>query len=288
MPTIITALLAHNDLPPAFNQRNIPKLITFIITNRSTGHTFVTSTRNTPEEQWEELATQALEGREGLLFDQIREQGELIFKIEEWGISDNPTEIKKMVREAQEDLNATPIQTKRVSEKREGESNSSLAAIEKMLHQIHKDTSHSNNQEPTSSQPHSDEKQSESEGLVTTAPQTRQTLSTDQAEEMRQVRMRIEARRRGMRKSTPTKKASRKKVTPVKAASAKTAALKLANGRTKSAEKERRIKEAIKLEKEQRAEKHQAQVENEADEMAAILNKLDARNKEATKIQRKR
>ncbi len=66
------------------------------------------------------------------------------------------------------------------------------------------------------------------------------------------------------------------------------AALKLAAGRTGSSSKEKRIKEAIEQEKAERMAKQQAQRAREADEMAAILARLDERAKAAEKFKRRR
>jgi len=53
--------------------------------------------------------------------------------------------------------------------------------------------------------------------------------------------------------------------------------LKLATGRTGSAIKEKRIKEAIALEKQERAAKKSKQIQEQSDEMKSILANLDAR-----------
>jgi len=53
--------------------------------------------------------------------------------------------------------------------------------------------------------------------------------------------------------------------------------LKLSTGRTGSAIKEKRIKEAIALEKQERAAKKMKQIQEQSDEMKAILANLDAR-----------
>ncbi|MGH1370534.1 MAG: hypothetical protein ACRBBW_00760 [Cellvibrionaceae bacterium] len=93
--------------------------------------------------------------------------------------------------------------------------------------------------------------------------------------------------------SAPAKKA--KAVSPAEAtkasraaAKAKVAELKLAVGRTGSSAKEKRIKEAIEQEKADRQSKNSAQSAAEAEEMAAILARLDERGKMAEKFKRSR
>lgn len=72
------------------------------------------------------------------------------------------------------------------------------------------------------------------------------------------------------------------------AAKAKVAELKLAVGRTGSSVKEKRIKEAIEQEKADRQSKNSSQSAAEAEEMAAILARLDERGKVADKFKRSR
>ncbi|BFM17684.1 hypothetical protein R50073_38670 [Maricurvus nonylphenolicus] len=131
--------------------------------------------------------------------------------------------------------------------------------------------------------------------------QLRQTQSRDSQAEMNAVIARIEQRRAANKGSG--KKATAKKTSTVKTASKSNAASspssvtkptpaatpsKLAAGRTGSSAKEKRIKEAIALEKAEREAQQKAKAAAEADEMAAILARLDARSKDAEKIKRRR
>ncbi len=86
-------------------------MIVFTITNTTTGKVYVASTRNAPEERWAQLLTQAEDGVEGSLFDDIREYGDTAFCVEEWGFGEDPSEIRQLMREAQEDLGAEPLNT---------------------------------------------------------------------------------------------------------------------------------------------------------------------------------
>ncbi|MCP5163199.1 MAG: hypothetical protein H6999_05895 [Hahellaceae bacterium] len=86
-------------------------MIVFTITNSVTGKVYVASTRHAPEERWAQLLTQAEEGAEGNLFDEIRSHGETAFSVEEWGFGEDPSEIRQLMREAQEDLGAEPLNT---------------------------------------------------------------------------------------------------------------------------------------------------------------------------------
>lgn len=129
--------------------------------------------------------------------------------------------------------------------------------------------------------------------------QLRQTRSTEEADEIRKVLLSIESRRLSQKKSAPKKKKVAKKKTTtekvIRKTSTNTAArvatnspTKIATGRAKSSEKERRIREALQKEREERLAKQQAQAAAEADEMAAILAKIDNRSKQVSKQKRRR
>jgi colicin import membrane protein len=136
--------------------------------------------------------------------------------------------------------------------------------------------------------------------------QLRQTQSRNSQAEMNAVIARIEQRREANKasgKKSTTKKSTVKKSAATKSTATKSSAAgaskantataaqtpsKLAAGRTGSSAKEKRIKEAIALEKAEREAQQKAKAAAEADEMAAILARLDARTKSAEKIKRRR
>jgi len=128
--------------------------------------------------------------------------------------------------------------------------------------------------------------------------QLRQTRSTEESDEMRKVLLSIEARRLSQKKSTPKKKkagskgatAKKSATTTSRAAAGKASgdADRIATGRAKSSEKERRIREALQKEREERLARQRAQAAAEADEMAAILARIDSRSKQLSKQKRRR
>ena len=134
----------------------------------------------------------------------------------------------------------------------------------------------------------------------------RQQQTSQEAKEMQAVLVQIEQRRLSQKKK-PTAAKSRKAkpslrsaVTskPPKATEAGGAAksttkkiaekkVAVAKGRTGSSVKEKRIKEAIAQEKAAIESSKRQQAESQADEMAAILNRLDERSKAASTYKRK-
>lgn len=126
----------------------------------------------------------------------------------------------------------------------------------------------------------------------------RHNQSTVEANAMREVMLRIEQRRQSQRKTPLRKKpgsslrqAVKQKATTTAAKTTKKPAAasagKLAKGRTGSALKEKRIKEAIAQEKQAMDTAKNQQVSAQADEMASILANLDERGKAADSRRRK-
>jgi len=126
----------------------------------------------------------------------------------------------------------------------------------------------------------------------------RHNQSTVEANAMREVMLRIEQRRQSQRKTPLRKKpgsslrqAVKQKATTTAAKTSKKAEAassgKLAKGRTGSALKEKRIKEAIAQEKLAMDSAKKQQVSAQADEMASILANLDERGKAADSRRRK-
>jgi colicin import membrane protein len=131
----------------------------------------------------------------------------------------------------------------------------------------------------------------------------RQKDSTKDFDDMKAVMMQIELKRRQNRATSSTKtkakSPAKKSVRGTLSESGKKSAIsskaksapvkdKLPEGRVSSSAKERRIKEAIAQEKIEREAAQAAKAAAEADEMAAIMAKLDQRTKETERIRRRR
>jgi len=84
-------------------------VLVFTLTHCPSGRIFVGTTRTLIEERWEQMLEMAMEGREGELMELTRQDGEPAFRLDEWGESDNPGEIRQLVAEAVQDLGAEAI-----------------------------------------------------------------------------------------------------------------------------------------------------------------------------------
>lgn len=261
-------------------------MVVFTIKNTMTNEVFVGSTRQSVDEYWGQLIVKAEENGTGDILDSIRNNGSDVFELETWGYSDSSAETRELVSDACETLNASVIKTGRsavVSAPKEQED----------------------------------------------AP-SRQAGSTQDYQEIKDLMVKIELKRKGNRKTASTISSSASKTSSSKAASnssatsssatlakpvtesatrktpvtgrsgstskhtkavqtnTSTAKDKLPEGRVSSSTKEKRIREAIAKEKMERDAKKAAQVAAEADEMAAIMAKLDAKTKEKAKFLRRR
>jgi len=294
-------------------------MVVFTAKINVTGETFVGSARENVEEHWAQLIALAEDGGSGELLDSIRAHGANNFEVETWDYADTPSESRELIREACDQLNAKVIKTGRVKPARvstdttkEKEDLSIQAQQILSQNQAKADAEKKNKALQAKPKPSQTEHgqvisidieayqaQQKANMPEKTEPEPvslRHTASTEIADDMKSVMVRIEMQRKmNQAKNSPTKKrsTSTKKVTSIK--SSKTASqkevvkkLKLPDGRVSSSAKEKRIKEAIAQEKMEREAVQAAKVAEEANEMAALLAKLDERTREKGKLMRRR
>lgn len=260
-------------------------MIVFSATHKASGRAFVGSCRVDLDFHWAMLLTQAEEGVSGPLYDLLRAEGANSFDVAEYADADNARELSALCREAQEQLQAELIRS--VAQRKESSSH-----FDKSLLDVAEDDSDDDLdgwlQDRRQQQQKVQQQASESVPEPETQPQTsvvlRQTKSTEDAADMRALIASIEARRKSQLKSSSPAKSAR---TSVKSSVRKPASV--AKGKAESAAaRERRIKAALAEEKASREAAKQRKVADEADEMAALMARLDARTKVAESIRRRR
>jgi len=294
-------------------------MVVFTAKINVTGETFVGSARENVEEHWAQLIALAEDGGSGELLDSIRAHGASNIEVETWDYAESPSESRELIREACDQLNAKVIKTGRVKPARSSaapakEKDDLSTQAQQILDQIQlKADAEKKIQQQAKSKPKQTEhgpivsidieaykaKQQASEPVKTEpeAVSLRHTASTEIADDMKSVMVRIELQRKmNQAKNSPSRKrsTSTKKVSSIKSAS--TAAnpkeivkkLKLPDGRVSSSVKEKRIKEAIAQEKMEREAIRSAKIAEEANDMAALLAKLDERTREKGKLMRRR
>jgi colicin import membrane protein len=292
-------------------------MVVFTAKINVTGETFVGSARDNIEEHWARLIALAEDGGSGELLDRIREHGANSIQVETWDYAESPSESRELMREACEHFSAKMIKTGRVkparviadtSEEKDDLSvqaqqilsqNQAKADAEKKNQAVQAKISQTEHGPVVSVDIEAYKAKLQASLPEKTEPEPvslRHTASTEIAEDMKSVMVRIELQRKmNQAKNSPSKKrtTSKKKVSSI--ASAKTAVkkeadekLKLPDGRVSSAAKEKRIKEAIAQEKMEREAIRNSKIAAEANDMAAMLARLDERTLEKGKLMRRR
>ena len=225
-------------------------MIIFTAKSKLSGDIFVGNARDCAEEHWAQLVVKAEENGAGEILDMIREQGADQIEVETWGYAESPAESRELMKDACGELGARLIRT--------GRAPLVAAAV------------------PS-------ETKKETVAL-------RQTGSKKEYQDITDVMVKIEMKRRENRKSSaglPSTKKTIEKKSVVKPKTNRTKD-KLPNGQTGSSSRDKRIREAIAEEKRERAAKKAIQVAAEADEMAVMLARLDAKSKEKIKSLRRK
>ncbi|MBU6954240.1 hypothetical protein KP814_22915 [Hahella sp. HN01] len=269
-------------------------MIVFTATDQVTGKVFAGSTRRSLEDHWGHLLVQESEGAMGEFFETLRSSGADSFKMEEWGYSDNPKELREMLAEAMEALGAKAIKVTLTRPENKSKPSMDLMKELEALKQEMSDGSDDPDYTPKKKEAVVKPEAPKPAPKAEPRP-LRHTASTREAEEMRALIAGIEARRRGGTKAG--QKAAKKAGAAglAKAAKSATGATapapvnrpKLSEGRTGSAAKEKRIREAIAAEKAEMEAQKRNQASEEAKEMREIMARLDQRTKEGARIHRR-
>lgn len=302
-------------------------MFVFTVTEVVSGRVYVASARDSIEAQWAQIVAAAESGQAGELFALIRSRGPGAFELEEWAVAENSRELRELIAEARESLGAEIIRMPRIGASAKSSRSSVSAEIRALFEQAEEElaaqapdelikTEAVSKPEPreVKAEPNGplevnagDRKPAESpmarerrlrQAIADEREQRaalRQQQASAQAKEMRDLMAQIEQRRQAQRKTPPKKKKtslrSSLSAKPPKAES--TVAEPAVKARPKDftpsgkAAREKRIKEAIALEKAEQQRRQQAVVASQADEMAELLKGLDARAKSAASYKRK-
>lgn len=157
-------------------------MIVFTATERTSGKVFAGTTRASLDDHWGDLLTQSAQGASGEFYQRLRTAGADAFKLEEWGYSDNPKELREMLAEAVGELGADPIRPGKLSASKvvtasNKASNAVIAELESLKAEFGGKTS----------------------ATVTPAVSLRHTRSTQEAAEMNAIIAGIEMRRKSGR-----------------------------------------------------------------------------------------
>ncbi|GAA6150828.1 hypothetical protein [Pseudoteredinibacter isoporae] len=213
-------------------------MFVFTVSCEASQDVYVGSAKDSIEAQWAAIVAAADEGQEGTLQAAIRLHGVEMFTVEEWAFAENSRELRELLSEAREALSAKPIKLLRG--------------------------------------PDAAPKRS---GATQVSSDIRELFSMAKAEYESELVEELIPAEELEKKSTSRAPTSlpEKKESSGSLSSAASSSEKLASGRSGSASKEKRIKEAINAEREQRAVLRQQQASQEAKEMQAILLQIEQR-----------
>ena len=290
-------------------------MIVFTATNLVTRDVYVGSARESVEEEWANLLSQAENGTGGEFFDQLREQGSAGFEVDTWAYGENPAEARESMREAREELGAKPIKSSRVKpavRKPAAQQSDSMKALMEAIQEAMSDdggsgvddsfdgllpekkAARADEAEPTAAseltpvaktEPAACEAVAKAESVSTVVAEPSASASAfvaasspESSADSEEAKMmaRLEAMKAAQAKLLREREQQRDQTSPaVRKAPAKP--MKLASGRTNSSAKEKRIREAIEIERERREQARNSSNRDEYDEMNALMARVEMR-----------
>ncbi|CAH0993188.1 hypothetical protein SIN8267_03329 [Sinobacterium norvegicum] len=237
-------------------------MIVFTITNNESHEVYVGTARNTAEEKWSQYLASTSAGLDFPLYNDIRDYGSDAFTISEWAFADSLEELTALNREAMQTFDGISLRGHKTV-------NSSVVLAPQNIDKAVSVSGMVRNRTTVEKKVHSTAAKTVfamkmngvGNDVESGADSTSTVIVDDKTSEMIGKVL-------GKPKAGAKKAASKKKPA---------APAKIASGRTGNSVKEKRIKEAIAAEKEAREKAAKSKVAAEADEMAAILSRLESR-----------
>jgi hypothetical protein len=221
-------------------------LIVFTIKNSRTDTVYIGTTKDSVDERWAQLQLAKDHGLESALYDDMRNYGIACFSIEEYDFAETREELNEMFSEAMTQYKGVSLKGMKM-------------AIPRTAIYV---TNEGREIDTRIASPSKAAKSAKAEKEVVASV----SVSTGSSSGVRKTSTTSVSSQTAKRKAQLENDLSTIREKP-----------KLATGRTGSAIKEKRIKEAIALEKLEREALKKRQVNEQADEMKAILANLDAR-----------
>jgi len=254
-------------------------VIVFTATNRRTQQVFVGKAQESVDEEWAHMLAQAEAGAEGVFFDLVREDASE-FKVETWAYAETPAETRESFREAREDLDAVVIKLPR---SRPSNSNAqpvrsaSMKALLDSIKEASEDFEGADEDILTESGSDglaADDARSSGDTKIEEAAKPAAKLQDVDARDADRLKARIAAMKTAKKKVLSKNPATARST---KVARKPDAPMKLATGRTGSALKEQRIKDAIETDKEQRDVIRAKSNFDQQAEMNALMARVEMR-----------
>ncbi|WP_439134229.1 hypothetical protein [Pseudomaricurvus sp.] len=285
-------------------------MIVFTATNLQTQDVYVGTARESVEEEWADLLSQADSGTSGEFFQQLRDYGSAAFEVDTWAYGENSAEARQSMREAKEELGALPIKSSRgksAGRSTKAVQSASMKALMAVFEEAMSEdsvvdeddalegltpTDRVKQKDPTaivseeaSAGPADDVNVSEKGRAPTDIePVSASEVNHDaplvdqqKGDDEQKMLSRLEAMKAAQERLLKERASSTKAAPPKSKAEKAAASEKLARGRTGSAAKEKRIREAIETERERRENLRLTSSRDEQAEMNAVMARVEMR-----------
>lgn len=302
-------------------------MIVFTATNLKTQDVYVGTAKESVEEEWADLLSQADNGASGQFFEQLRDHGSAGFEVDTWAYGENAAEARESMREAREDLGAQPIKSNRgqsAGRSTQAVQSASMKALMAVFEEALSNDGPLDEDEmldglsPSAARDGEADVEAEDDldddddlkpaakaavpavekPIAKKGPAKAETAATSTADDEQKMLSRLEAMKAAqeklLRQRDEPAGSSSSGVIGAKSAgrSAPLKAPKIATGRTGSAEKERRIREAIATERDRRDNLRHTSSREEQTEMNVVMARIELRrlatkkaNAEKAKVQ---
>lgn len=301
-------------------------MIVFTATNLETHDVYVGTARDSVEEEWADLLSQADSGASGQFFQQLRDYGTAAFEVDTWAYGESAAEARDSMREAREELGAQPIKSNRAQNagrNTQAIQSASMKALMKAFEEaltndaplddddlldglvpgpardrrgaLLDETDELDEEEddeaiplrsPTAAAKPAPVTPRTPEPVVAAAPAPAPVVSEERKTVSRLDAMKAAQEKLLRERDTRVVAQKVNRSTPVTAARSERPApapAKMATGRTGSAEKERRIREAIEAERERRDALRHTSSREEQTEMNVVMARIEMRRLAAKK-----
>lgn len=265
-------------------------MIVFTATNIQTSDVYVATARDSVEEEWADLLSQADNGVSGKFFQQLRDQGAAGFEVDTWAYGESASEARESMREARAELGAQPVKSSRgksvVRASTPDKQNETMKALMSAIAEAMTDDGVSVDDALDDESPamgsHDSQEVVEPQSSMSDRTEVSGSTPAQPQSDDEKFMARLEAMKAAQAKLLNERQSKANTERATRAPQAKIKAAKVANGRASSAAKEKRIREAIEVERERRDNIRQINSRDEHAEMNSVMARIEMR-RQATK-----
>lgn len=265
-------------------------MIVFTATNLQTQDVYVGTARESVEEEWADLLSQAESGTDGQFFQQLRDYGSAAFEVDTWAYGESSAEARESMREARDELGAQPIKSSRgksAGRSTQAVQSASMKALMAAFEEAMSEDGDLDEDDALEGLTPSDRKKEANKASTETAasppledsPAAEAVVSDAGAgaDDEQKMRSRLEAMKAAQERLLRERDSVGVSTSPSSTKAKPVKPEKLASGRTGSAAKEKRIREAIETERERRENLRHTGNRDDQAEMNAVMARIELR-----------